>query len=707
MSKLTNATSHIIKSVLRVVLYLRLSDEDRDKLSKEELSESIKNQEIMLRNYAIENGWEIVGVYNDEDWSGADSTRPHFNEMIKECELGNVDIVLCKTQARFARDMELVEKYVHDKFHEWNVRFITIVDRIDNAKKETKKTSQILGLTDQWYLEDTSNNIRETFKTKRGEGQFTGSFAPYGYMRDPENKNHLIPDPVVSDIIVRIFEEYNKGYGCQKIAKRLTDDKIPSPYEYKLSNGCKLKLPLLRDYIDYKSIVKTGDYIIRISFTNNQKQVIENLTTLELITEDNINFNNNLKLRLVKLKNDNIKVYYSTKSYEELNITIKNNKPIYQNFNFSNKDEWKLLKLNEVIPKNATCIATNIKEVDNTHEIFYEFEATLKENKQHINYYYKVYPTSNNKDVDLNYAIKIRNKHQWSDRTIKKIITDEVYIGNMVQFKTTTVSYKNHTVIRNKKKDWIRVENTHKALVDLNTWCSAQSRLDIIQRSCKNGKAHVLAAKVFCEDCNRVFCKCGKNDENGFAYLCCKDKATKWSNCDNRKYIKETELQEFVLNKINNILDRFYKEEKQIDINNNMVENDLFKTQIENLNKEKQSIKKELENKDSYFQSLYEDRKKGFIDDNEYLILRTKYKQDYSNLEERLEKIQKSLTAIHAKQDVLKDKKTLFSKYKHIDTLDINVVNDFIEKIIIGSYDEISNTRNITIIWNFTNENIY
>ena len=703
MSKLTNATSHIIKSVSRVVLYLRLSDEDRDKLSKEELSESIKNQEIMLRNYVIENDWKIVGIYNDEDWSGADSTRPHFNEMIKECELGNVDIVLCKTQARFARDMELVEKYVHDKFHEWNVRFITIVDRIDNTKKETKKTSQILGLTDQWYLEDTSNNIRETFKTKRGDGQFTGSFAPYGYMRDPENKNHLIPDPIVSDIVVRIFEEYNKGYGCQKIAKRLTNDKIPSPYEYKLSNGCKLKLPLLRDYIDYKSIVKTGDYIIRISFTNNQKQVIENLTTLDLITEDNINFNNNLKLRLVKLKNDNIKAYYSTKSYEELNITIKNNKPIYRDFNFSNTDNWKLLNLNDIIPKGATCIATNIKEVDNTHEIFYEFEATLKENKQHINYYYRVFPTSNNKDIDLNYTIKIRNKHQWSDRTIKKIITDEVYIGNMVQFKTTTVSYKNHTVIRNKKKDWIRVENTHKALVDLNTWCSSQSRLDIIQRSCKNGKAHVLAAKVFCEDCNKVFCKCGKNNENGFAYLCCKDKATKWSNCNNKKYIKETELQEFVLKKINNILDRFYKEEKQLDINNNMVESNLFKTQIENLNKEKQSIKKELENKDSYFQGLYEDRKKNFIDDNEYLTLRNKYKQDYSNLEERLEKIQKHLTSIYAKQDVLKDKKTLFSKYKHINALDINVVNDFIEKIIIGSYDEISNTRNITIIWNFIN----
>ena len=97
------------KHSFRTVLYLRLSDEDKNKLSKEELSQSIKNQEIMLRDY---------------DWSGSDATRPDFNRMIEECKNGNVDIVLCKTQARFARDMELVEKYIHNLFHEWNVRFI-------------------------------------------------------------------------------------------------------------------------------------------------------------------------------------------------------------------------------------------------------------------------------------------------------------------------------------------------------------------------------------------------------------------------------------------------------------------------------------------------------------------------------------------------------------------------------------------------------
>jgi len=160
---------------LRVALYLRLSDEDIDKLDKYQFSESIKNQEVMLRNYAIDNNWEIVGVYQDEDYSGADRDRPNFNKMIKECEAGNVDIVLVKTQARFARDIELVDKYVHNLFKECDVRFVTYIERIDNTKYETKKTSQITAMKDEWMLEDTSINIRETFKSKRTKGQFTGS----------------------------------------------------------------------------------------------------------------------------------------------------------------------------------------------------------------------------------------------------------------------------------------------------------------------------------------------------------------------------------------------------------------------------------------------------------------------------------------------------------------------------------------------------
>lgn len=701
MSKVMKTENHIIDNVVKVVLYLRLSKEDLDKITPEERSESIKNQELMLREYAKEQGWQVIGVYEDEDFSGSDRDRPNFNLMIKECEAGNVDVVLVKTQARFARDIELVDKYVHNLFKEWDVRFVTYIEKIDNTKYETKKTSQITALKDEWMLEDTSVNIRKTFNTKRKEGQFIGSFAPYGYMKDPENKNHLLVDPVVTNNVIRIFEEYNKGYGMKKIATGLTNDNILSPLEYKSFNGCNLKLPVIKDYMDYDCINKTGTYIIRVSYQNEEKQILKNLITIETLGNDT-SFNDKIDISLNKVKNDKIKLFYTTKKLEELNIQLKNRKMFCKNsFDFSDTSIWTPIITNETLPKSISCIASYVSELDRTHEIFYEFEVTLKENRDHTSYFYNVYSIFNNEN--MNYKVKIRNKHKWCDKTIKKILEDEVYIGNLVQFKTTTVNYKNHTTIFNDSDKRIRVEKTHEPTIDMDLWYSVQTKLSQSKKSCKNGKTHIFANKVFCEDCHRVFCKCGRNDENGMAYLCCKDKATKWSNCDNKKYIKELELQEYVKDKINILLKRFYDEEQQFELNDNMVENDLFKDQIVNLNKEKENIGKELKSKNSYFQGLYEDLKKGLLDEEQYISLRAKYKEDYKKLEERLKTIENSLLGIQAKQNKLKDKRTLFKKYKQIKELDVEIVNDFIDQVIIGKYDETTNQRKIHIIWNFAN----
>lgn len=702
MNNIRKKVSHITDNRIRVALYLRLSKEDLDKLTKEEKSESIKNQELMLKEYALEQNWQVVGVYEDEDFSGADRDRPNFNIMIKECEFGNIDVVLVKTQARFARDIELVDKYVHNLFKEWDVRFVTYIERIDNTKVETKKTSQITAMKDEWMLEDTSINIRETFKSKRMKGQFTGSFAPYGYMKDPENKNHLLIDPQVTNNVVRIFEEYNKGYGMEKISNGLTKDNILSPLEYKNLNGCNLKLPIIKEYINYKNISKTGTFIIRISYQNEERQILKNLTSIEILT-DNILFNNKLTISLNNVKNDKIKIFYSTKSLEELKIKIEDKKLKYENnFNFHDTSLWIPITTNDLLPKNITCIATSIEELDRTHDIFYEFEVTLKENREHLSYFYKAYPTSNNENTDIKYKIQIRNKHKWNSSTIKKILKDEVYIGNLIQFKTTTVSYKNHTRIYNKKDKQIRAENTHEPTVDLNLWYSVQKRLSQTKKSCKDGKVHILVNKVYCENCHKVFCKCGKKDKEGMSYLCCKDKETKWSNCDNRKYFKEKELHNYIIDKINILLKRFYDEKQQYELNNEMIEKDLFKDKINNLLKEQENIIKEFKNKSSYFQGLYEDLKKGLLDEEQYISLRIKYKDDYSKLEERSKTIENSLLCIQTKQNKMKDRKTLFKKYKQIKKLDIQIINDFIDRIIVGKYDEKTNQRKIHIVWNFS-----
>lgn len=242
----------------RVGGYVRLSDEDKNKLNKNDESESIQNQKKLIIEYCKKNNWELYDLYCDEDYSGAGTYRPDFERMIKACEEGKIDIVLCKSQSRFSRDLEIIEKYLHNKFLEWNIRFVGIVDNADTDNKGNKKSRQINGLVNEWYLEDLSDNIREVLRLKKRKGQYTGSFAPYGYLKDPKDKYKLIVDKTASEVVKTIFELYKNGYGYQKIVKYLNDKNILSPYEYKKSIGSSLVVPacITKSYWNIDSVSK-------------------------------------------------------------------------------------------------------------------------------------------------------------------------------------------------------------------------------------------------------------------------------------------------------------------------------------------------------------------------------------------------------------------------------------------------------------------
>ena len=113
-------------------IYIRLSKEDRDKEHVE--SESIQNQRMILDSYAKEQGWQVYDHYIDEDWSGSDRSRPEFHRMISDAEAGKFDIVLVKTQSRFARDSKYIEDYVHNLFRDMGIRFVSLVDNIDTSQ---------------------------------------------------------------------------------------------------------------------------------------------------------------------------------------------------------------------------------------------------------------------------------------------------------------------------------------------------------------------------------------------------------------------------------------------------------------------------------------------------------------------------------------------------------------------------------------------
>lgn len=227
---------------MKVAIYCRLSDEDDNKHNPSDESESIQNQKSLLEGYSMANGWEIYDYYIDDDLSGADNDRPDWNRLLKDAEDRKFGIVLCKTQARFTRDMIAVEKYLHGKFEEWNIRFIGLVDNADTDNKGNKKQRQIMGLTNEWYLEDLSANIRSAFDTKRKAGEFIGGFATYGYLKDPENSDKIIIDEDAAEVVRMMYDWYLEGLGIQAITTKLNSLKILNPTMHKREAGLNFKV---------------------------------------------------------------------------------------------------------------------------------------------------------------------------------------------------------------------------------------------------------------------------------------------------------------------------------------------------------------------------------------------------------------------------------------------------------------------------------
>jgi len=226
---------------LKVAIYCRLSEEDRLKTKAD--SESIQNQKSMLINYATEKGWDIYGIYCDENYSGIDSQRPEYNRMLEDAQNGCFDIILCKTQSRFSRNMEHIERYLNGKLQEWGIRFVSVLDNVDTDIRSNKKARQINGLINEWYLEDLSENVKAVLKNKHREGKSTRAFMPYGYKKSATDKNKIEVDAEAAQVVKRIFKLYIEGYTTAEITEILNFDEVLSPQEYKSSKGEKLNIP--------------------------------------------------------------------------------------------------------------------------------------------------------------------------------------------------------------------------------------------------------------------------------------------------------------------------------------------------------------------------------------------------------------------------------------------------------------------------------
>lgn len=231
----------IADRIYRAAIYVRLSKEDGDK----EESDSIVNQKELIRNYlADKSDIQICAECVDDGYSGANFDRPHFKKMINEIEDGKIDCVIVKDLSRFGRNFVEAGRYIDQIFPALGVRFIAVNDNFDSINGRTSSDKILIpfkNLINDAYCRDISIKVRSQLEIKRKKGDFIGSFAVFGYLKDPADRHKLIVDDFAAGIVGDIFRWKLEGASQQRIADKLNELGVLSPMEYKRFCGTAYK----------------------------------------------------------------------------------------------------------------------------------------------------------------------------------------------------------------------------------------------------------------------------------------------------------------------------------------------------------------------------------------------------------------------------------------------------------------------------------
>ena len=212
-----------------VALYIRLSKEDEN----EGPSQSVQNQESLLREFVEQHRLSVFDTYVDDGWSGTSFDRPSFQRMIGDIETKKVNMVITKDLSRLGRDYIMTGHYMERYFPEHRVRYISLLDGIDTGVDSTANDiTPFRAIMNDMYAKDISKKIKSVKRDKQRKGQFIGGKPVYGYKMHPTEKNKIVIDEEVAPIVRRIFALALSGMSCRNIAALLNQEGVPTPATY-------------------------------------------------------------------------------------------------------------------------------------------------------------------------------------------------------------------------------------------------------------------------------------------------------------------------------------------------------------------------------------------------------------------------------------------------------------------------------------------
>lgn len=513
--------------IWQAALYLRLSREDGDK----EESDSVVNQKELLNQFiSLEPDIVVYDVYVDDGWSGTNFDRPDFIRMMADIKAGKVNCVIVKDLSRFGRNYIDVGQYIEKIFPLLDIRFISVTDNLDSVKSpHTMNTIMVpfKNLINDEYCRDISNKVRSSLDMKRKQGKHIGSFACYGYKKDPEDHNHLVIDEEAAEVVRDIYRWYISGMSMLSISQKLNAMGVPNPSSYKKMQGLKYK-----------------------------------------------------------------------NRYENIGMG------------------------------------------------------------------------------------------KWPDSSVRRILSNQMYIGNLVQGTLKIKSYKVQVAQRQDKEDWIIVENTHEPIISKEDFETVQ---DLLLRNTRKAPerttVHLFSGYVTCGDCGRSMARKENHHAYGdYTYYVCKTHTKIDKTACSRHTTRADKLENIVLSSI----------QTQVALAVDM--DDAIRSISTNANASKESLrlekllekaKDEVKEIESMTLDLYPDWKSGVISKEEYLELKKRFEDQKKNSMKKIRDLQDKIDDIERGQSGSNQFIDNFIAYKNIDKLTREIVVALIEMIYIYENNKI------------------
>lgn len=500
--------------------YYRLSQEEAQ---DGQSSASIINQKKIVEAYCAQRGIVLLDSFVDDGWSGSNFERPGFQKMMKALQAGKANMVITKDLSRLGRDMREASYYAEQFFPEHQIHYVAIADNFDSELENIMAPFQFA--MNEVYLRDGSRKVKDVLRMKRSKGEYCAC-PPFGYKKDPRNRDRLIPDEETAPIVAQIFQRSAAGDSCIKIAQDLTEAGVITPLKYRV---------LYRD-------------------------------------------------------------------------------------NFSD---------------TGAARATDC----------------------------------------------------WNYTTVKRIIKNQVYLGNTLLGKTRKASIKSRKKISIPQEEWAITSNTHEPLVDQMTFGKAQANLGKGSRDYRQYdqvRKSIFGGIAVCSRCGYSLCSSGtvyKGEREKYWFLSCNHKSKRFENPCEGVNIKYADLLEVVRQDLNSLIKLSDKEISKL-VNQVLEEiNDESAKKVREAKIEKAKARLNVINRT--IGKLYTDNAEGKLADSRLEVMVADLEKEASGLEKALE----VLCAPPPDDDIRSNYKRFFDlakQYSTIEVLDRDTLLTFVEKIEVG-----------------------